>query len=80
MFTVYDSKAETYLNPFYMKNKGEALRAWTETVNDNQSTMSKYPADFTLFLIGEYNPDTAQISMLDAKETIGNGLEFKKEI
>lgn len=78
IYTIYDSKAETYLNPFYFKNKGEAIRAWTETVNDGKSTMSKYPEDFTLFKIGEFDENKATIEMLEAKESIGTATEYKQ--
>jgi hypothetical protein len=77
MFTVYDSKTETYLNPFYMLTKGECIRSWTETLNDPLSSFCKYPADYNLFEIGEYDDSTCTVTMLESKINLGNGLEFK---
>lgn len=77
MFTVYDSKVEAYLQPFYMQSKGEALRAWGETVNDEKSNIGKHPADYTLFELGEYDNLTGQISQYEAKIALGTGIEFK---
>ena len=48
VFGIYDSKAEAYLPPFFMKSKGEAIRAITAHVNDSQHNFCKYAEDFTL--------------------------------
>lgn len=76
MFTVYDSKAEAYLAPFCFKSKGEAIRAFTETVNDGKSTFSKYPADFTLFELGDYHEESAQFGLHPTPVSVGVALEF----
>lgn len=78
VYTVYDSKAEVYLQPFMFKTKGEAIRAFTETVNDNKSNISRYPEDFTLFHLGEYDDNSGQYKLLEIKVSIGLALEFKK--
>ena len=39
MYSVYDVKAEAYLQPFYMENKNVAIRAFEATVNDEQSNL-----------------------------------------
>jgi len=49
MFSCYDSKAEAYMQPFFMNAKGQALRAFADLVNDGQSQFSKHPEDFVLF-------------------------------
>ncbi|QXP08418.1 MAG: nonstructural protein [Arizlama microvirus] len=77
LFTVYDSKTESYLRPFSLTTKGEALRGFQETVNDPQSQICKYPADFTLFELGEWDDQSASIIVLEAKINLGNALEFK---
>jgi len=80
MYTVYDSKAEAFLVPFFMRTKGEALRAWQQAVNDEQTQFSKYPSDFTLFEIGEYDDSTGTVVMHEAKISLGSALEFKKVV
>jgi hypothetical protein len=79
MYTVYDSKSETYTNPFYFRNKGECIRSFTETVNDSQSTFSKYPADFTLFEIGDFDEFSGVLQPYTAKTSICTALELKRE-
>ena len=76
VYTVYDSKVGAYLNPFFMKSNGECLRAWHEVCNDPQSNISKYPSDFTLFEIGEWDDSTGEFSMYTAKQPLGTALEY----
>ncbi|WNK13610.1 MAG: nonstructural protein [Microvirus sp.] len=79
LFTVYDSKTENYLRPFTMLTKGEAIRGFAETANDPQSQICKYPADFTLFELGEFNESTGMISLLESKINLGLALDFKNK-
>lgn len=79
MFAVHDSKAEAYLQPFSMRSKGEAIRAFQNSVNDPQTQFNKYPADFTLFEIGEYDELTGQI-IPSNKIALGNAIEYKKTV
>jgi hypothetical protein len=80
MFTVYDSKAKCYLNPFVMRNSAEAIRSFHTVCNDPQTNFSKYPSDFTLFEIGEWNDDEGQITMHEAKQALGLAQDFKEEV
>lgn len=79
MFCVYDSKAEAYLQPFFMATKGQALRAFTEVCNDSNHTFFKHASDYTLFEIGEYDDATGGVTSYATKQSLGNALEFKRE-
>ncbi|QXP07926.1 MAG: nonstructural protein [Arizlama microvirus] len=78
LFTCYDSKLEAYMQPFFMTTRGQALRAFTDTVNDPSSIFAKHPEDYTLFEIGEYDDQTGDISMNQAKVSLGIAIEFLK--
>lgn len=80
LFTVYDSKTESYGVPFCMITKGEALRGFADVANDPQTQICKYPADFTLFELGEFNEQNADFHIHEAKINLGTANEFKKEI
>lgn len=77
MFTVYDSKAETYLRPFSMLTTGEAIRGFITTLNDPQTEYCKYPADFTLFEVGTFDETKAAFVIHEAMVNLGNGLHLK---
>lgn len=79
IYSVYDSKAKAYNSPFYLRNSGEATRGFSDVVNDGKSQISKYPEDYTLFELGEFDDEMGSIAMYDAKITLGGALQFKKE-
>lgn len=76
IFSVYDSKVEAYTIPQFFDSTGRALRALMNELDQPQSAMAKYPADFTLFEIGEYDDKKCEIKMYEAKINLGCALEF----
>lgn len=78
IFTVYDSKLEAYMQPFFMSSKGQAIRAFTDTVNDPSTQFNKHPEDFTLFEIGEYDDQSGKVQNLPTPNALGLALEYKK--
>jgi len=76
IYTVYDSKAEAYLQPFYYASQGNAIRAFMEAAKDEKSNISKYKEDFCLFEIGEYDDSNASIKMHEVKQNLGLASEL----
>lgn len=76
IFSVYDSKAEAHLPPFFAPAKGLALRMFMSACSDTTHDFSKYAADYTLFEIGSFDPETGRVESLPAKVSLGNALEF----
>ncbi len=58
VFSVYDSKAECYSPPFVCVSIGVAVRQMLEVCSDRNTSVFKYPQDFTLYRIGDWNPVT----------------------
>lgn len=77
VFTVYDSKAEAYLPPFYMATVGSATRAFTDSANDPNHSFHKHPADYTLFLLGEYDEQKGTFDTSGPRTAIGTALEYR---
>nr|QJB19907.1 MAG: nonstructural protein [Microvirus sp.] len=78
MFSVHDSKAEAYLAPIYFKSTGEAMRAFETSCQDQNSNFYKYPADFTLVELGEFDEQSASIATHAQPRILSNAAEFKK--
>jgi len=76
MFTVYDSKAELYMPPFYNQSTGQAVRAFDDTCNQKDHPFWKHPEDYTLFEIGSYDDNTCTIKTIN-KQSLGTALEYK---
>ena len=78
VYTIYDSKAELYLQPFYCQAKGQAIRMFEDTCNDPEHQFYKHAEDFTLFQLGVYDDQNAEMQMLKTPCPIGKAIEFKK--
>jgi len=78
VFTVYDSKVEAYLSPFVAPTKGVAIRSITDAVANPKSEFHRWPGDYTLFEIGEYDNSTAIYTMHKAQVNLGCLIEFAK--
>lgn len=77
VFGIYDAKCEAYLPPFFMKSKGEALRALSSHVGDSSHNFSKYASDFTLFELGEFSDSDGSIKTLEKPLLIINLIDLK---
>lgn len=78
LYTIFDSKTEAYLRPFYGMTNGEAERTFSDTVNDPGSMFNKHPSDFTLFEIGSYDDSNGLVEAIPP-HSLGNALNFKHE-
>lgn len=76
IFSVYDSKVEAYMAPFFMAARGQAIRAFVDTATDAASQLGKHPEDFTLFELGEYDDANASFSIHKTPISLGVALEL----
>lgn len=79
IYTIRDDKAAAYLPPFCARQNGEAIRMFQNSLSDSQSNFAKWPEDYILFELGEFNEDTGVITPLDAPKALGNGIDFKNQ-
>lgn len=78
IFTVHDAKAAYYLPPFFARTNGEAIRTFSQAVNDSSHHIGQNHSDFTLFEIGEYDEQSGVITA-KTPTPIGNGVDFKAQ-
>lgn len=76
LFSVFDEKAAAYLPPFTFAQKGQAIRAFTDTLADENSQIAKHPEDYTLFELGAYDDATGLIDPHPTPQVIGKAIEF----
>jgi hypothetical protein len=76
VFSVYDSKVEAYLQPFFLRSRGEAVRAFTDACRDPKTQFAQYPADFTLFEIADYDDVDGSLLPHSVKVSLGSSLEL----
>lgn len=74
-FAIYDSKLEAFMTPFFQATRGLALRSFAELVNDSNHPVAKYPEDFSLWELGEFEPESGAFLISDVKN-LGNAKEL----
>jgi len=79
IFTVYDSKAEGHLQPFFAHTVGLAIRSFTKAAKNEQHDFHLYAGDYTLFEIGEYDDEKATLKNHDHHVNLGTALAYIKE-
>ena len=75
-FSIRDQKAEAYNTPFFQKTKGEAVRSFMTAVNDKSTNLNKYPEDFDLYQIGQWDDLKGQMVPLDTPKHVGKAIEY----
>lgn len=76
VFSVRDNAVEAFLPLFLVRNKGEAIRSFTQAVNDSSHQFAKHREDYTLFHLGEFDDvsgvmlPTEPVRVLSAVEVV----------
>lgn len=79
VYSIYDCKTEAYLQPIYAQSKGAVIRSFSEAVNDPKTNFAKYPEDFTLFELGDWDDLNAEFILHKTPISIGKAIEFKTQ-
>lgn len=61
IFSVFDSKAEKYLPPFFSDTSASATRALVNVMHDPNHEFTKFAEDYALFEIGYWNQETGEV-------------------
>lgn len=79
IFSVYDSKADAYLQPFFSRNMETAIRDFKAAVNDSTRAGNNfylYSEDYTLFCIGRFDENQGTIEAYVPKALM-NALQLR---
>ena len=79
VYSIYDSKAEVFNPPIFLHKDGEAIRAFDQICNDPESDFNKWPGDYTLFRIGEWDNETGLLTPLGTPKSLGLAQSFIKK-
>lgn len=76
--SVFDSKAQLFSTPFVSHSRITAVRDFEGAVRDSGGGINKFPQDYQLYLIGNWNEESGFISALDVPELLVRGDSFKE--
>jgi hypothetical protein len=79
MYSLLDHTAQVFLNPLSFQNDGDAVRWFTTTVNSKEETnISKYPEQFTLYRLADFDGQTGMVEPTTPKQLI-TGIQVQEE-
>lgn len=76
VFTVFDSAAKAFLTPFFAPTVESAIRSFREIVNKEGHQFNRFPEDYTLFHVGEFDQVTGLLKAFDTPHSLGLALSF----
>lgn len=75
VFSVYDAAVKAFLPPFFSRSKGEAIRSFSDAVNDEKSQLNKHVRDYSLFYIASFDDGSGAFDAPTAPERVVTGVE-----
>lgn len=76
VYAIHDAKAKCFGQPFFMAQNGQAIRSFSDLVNDKQSMVSKHPGDFKLYCVGSYDDNSGEFVSAAQPEFLANASDF----
>lgn len=78
VFSVFDTKAEAYIPPFYCATSGIAVRNFEQAANEEGHAFQMHAQDYCLFELGEFDDHTGIITMKTAPIALGLAQNYIK--
>ncbi len=78
--SIHDTAAQAYMTPMFFQSRGQAIRSFSDAVNDGKSDFYKHPEDYTLFHLGSFNERTGSIDIAPAPAVLTTGINIKQDI
>lgn len=61
-YSVYDAGVKAFMQPFFVRSKGEALRSFMDACTDGKAPFMRHPGDYTLYWLASYDDATGLFS------------------
>lgn len=78
IYTIRDKKMGTHLRPMYVPHLVEIQRNLITVLQDEKSTIAKFPSDYELYQLGTFDEETA-VYELETKPTFIMNMTDLKE-
>lgn len=76
VIAVYDKKACFFASPMVFDHSVQAERSFSEEVKNPNSQLGKFPEDFALYHIADFNPETGMMKPLDVPYLITEAMAY----
>lgn len=69
-YSIFDSKALVYHQPFFAPTNGAAVRMLADTANDLSTSIGRHPSDYVLYCVGQYNDQNGEMKPFSPREHV----------
>lgn len=76
VYAVLDEKAKCFLPPFNAQNNGVAIRMFDGAVKNPETLVSKYPADYCLYALAEFDDNSGKYVGIEPIERVVKASEL----
>lgn len=80
IYSVRDAKTEFFSPPFLAHTHGEAERNFKQACNDEQSKITKFPEDYDLYYLGDYDDNTGKMAPIDTPQHIVKAVQLVNKL
>lgn len=70
IYSLYDKKSKLYGNTFTSVNDGTAIREMQQAVTSEGSVIQKYPSDYALYKVSEWDDESGMVQNADRQQVI----------
>lgn len=67
-YSVLDKAAKAYLPLFFVRSSGEAIRSFTDAVNDPKHQFARHVDDYALYFVGTFDDSNGHFAVQDSPE------------
>jgi len=67
VFSIFDSKAMAFLQPFFCVNAAVAVRTVERAVNDPNTDFHRFATDYELYQLGTFDSFDGKLAAVDPK-------------
>lgn len=74
-YSIYDSKAEHFGNPVFIRTDAEARRSFGQVATDPNTEVGRHPEDFLLYRVGTWDAEKGTLTS-EPGTCIAKAIEF----
>lgn len=78
IFAIYDKKAYAYIDVFHFPQIGQAIRQMEDLLK-TQHPVSKHPADYDLYKLGDFDDQSGEIIPCDQPQFLQTALSLTQQ-
>lgn len=71
VYSVHDKAVKAFMQPFFSRSRGEAIRSFTEVVNTKDHQFQKHAADYVLFYLGRFDDASGLFEDVEPLRIVG---------